>query len=76
MALRRIRKEIKDNDLLTGTNIVYEVNTADTHKWIVAINGPEDTPFEDGIFYFGVKLPNDYPFKPPRVRLLNNIIYH
>ena len=29
------------------------------------IEGPSNTPYEDGLFFFEVQLPNDYPTTPP-----------
>jgi ubiquitin-conjugating enzyme E2 Z len=34
------------------------------------INGPFDTPYEGGFFYFILRCPPNYPFQPPRVRLM------
>ncbi|KAG4078716.1 hypothetical protein HA402_015306 [Bradysia odoriphaga] len=34
------------------------------------IIGPEKTPYEGGFFYFYIKLPHDYPFSPPVVKLM------
>ncbi|CAD7931243.1 unnamed protein product [Amoebophrya sp. A25] len=31
------------------------------------IIGPKDTPYEDGFFFFDVKIPSQYPFVPPSV---------
>ena len=31
----------------------------------VMIQGPCRTPYEDGLFFFDVQLPNDYPNSPP-----------
>jgi ubiquitin-conjugating enzyme E2 O len=33
----------------------------------VLIAGPTKTPYEDLLFVFDVKLPNDYPVSPPQV---------
>ena len=33
----------------------------------VLIIGPEDTPYEDGVFVFDIKLPPNYPAIPPSV---------
>ena len=32
--------------------------------------GPTSTPYEDGLFFFEIQLPNDYPVTPPRVHYL------
>ncbi|KAJ6643705.1 Ubiquitin-conjugating enzyme E2 Z [Pseudolycoriella hygida] len=34
------------------------------------IIGPDKTPYEGGFFYFYIKLPHDYPFSPPTVKLM------
>jgi ubiquitin-protein ligase len=33
--------------------------------------GPSCTPYEDGLFFFEIQLPNDYPVTPPRVHFLS-----
>ncbi|XP_035694486.1 (E3-independent) E2 ubiquitin-conjugating enzyme-like [Branchiostoma floridae] len=39
----------------------------------VAIKGPHNTPYEDGLFLFDLKLPDAYPLIPP---LLHYLAYH
>ncbi len=29
--------------------------------------GPADTPYHDGLFFFDIKLPANYPASPPQV---------
>ena len=31
------------------------------------IFGPKDTPYENGILYFIIEFPTDYPFNPPKI---------
>ena len=39
------------------------------------LNGPKETPYEGGIFYFDIKFPENYPFKVFKLILLTEI-YH
>ncbi|EEU05095.1 Ubc13p [Saccharomyces cerevisiae JAY291] len=41
----------------------------------VTIEGPEQSPYEDGIFELELYLPDDYPMEAPKVRFLTKI-YH
>lgn len=36
-------------------------------EWHFTIRGPEDTPFENGIYHGRIVLPPEYPMKPPNV---------
>ena len=31
------------------------------------IKGPQDSPYADGLFFFDIQLPSEYPDLPPRV---------
>jgi len=33
--------------------------------------GPSNTPYEDGLFFFDMHLPNDYPNTPPHVHYVS-----
>jgi len=41
----------------------------------VAIEGPDETPYERGVFQLELFLPAEYPMTPPKVRFLTKI-YH
>jgi ubiquitin-conjugating enzyme E2 G2 len=44
------------------------VNEDDLFVWEAMIQGPEDTPYEGGIFPAELKFPKDYPLMPPTMR--------
>lgn len=68
-------KELSNNDIPDTINEIHvnENNMYGEHT--VVLNGPKDTPFAGGKFSISIKLPIDYPFKPPQMKFLTKI-YH
>jgi ubiquitin-conjugating enzyme E2 A len=44
-------------------------------EWSIKINGPPDSPFENGIFDILIRFDSDYPIKPPSVKFITSM-YH
>ena len=67
---KRLLKDIKDLDTnnMKSHGIHYCINNDDIHNLKVLMIGPEKTPYEYGFYLFDVKIPEDYPFKPPIVK--------
>ncbi len=69
-ALKRIinkdLKELKNMNLdKLGIHVIFdEGNMLKAHAMII---GPENTPFEDGVLYFEIEFPTNYPFSPPSI---------
>ena len=79
----RIKRVISDLNEITfgkgeplwndGIHVYY--NTDDITTIYACLIGPEDTPYEDGFFGFRIMIPQEYPFKPPKVKFKTKI-YH
>ena len=67
--LRRINRD------LHGSNITAGPSGSDIYHWKAIITGPSDTPYAGGLFYLDIHIPEDYPFKPPKVSFTSKI-YH
>lgn len=71
--LQMILTDLKSND---HTTALYSVSPSKDSflKWDLVLFGPEDSPYEGGIFNGCIKFPINYPNDPPQVILYN--FYH
>jgi len=77
-AVRRIvNKDLKEIHKmeLDKLGIHIEFNEDNMLKARAIIIGPEDTPYENGLLYFIIEFPNNYPFSPPKVGYLSSSRY-
>lgn len=47
----------------------------DLQSWTVLMQGPEESPYEGGVFKIQFKFPDNYPFKAPDVKFATTV-YH
>ncbi|KXJ92518.1 ubiquitin-conjugating enzyme/RWD-like protein [Microdochium bolleyi] len=64
--IRRITKEMSDIEADHASKLfVSPANGSDVTHLKASILGPPGTPYEGGTFMVDIKIPNDYPFRPP-----------
>ena len=67
---RRVAKEVADihADKLSNVTAEPQGNGEDLTHLKGSFRGPPGTPYEDGLYKIDVRIPSDYPFKPPIMR--------
>ena len=51
------------------------VDANDPFNWVATIEGPSESPYENGTFNLSIKFPETYPFKPAAFKFTTKI-YH
>uniref|UniRef100_A0AAV1T431 E2 ubiquitin-conjugating enzyme n=1 Tax=Peronospora matthiolae TaxID=2874970 RepID=A0AAV1T431_9STRA len=72
---RRLTKEL--TELTQNPPDWCKVSTAEDNlmHWQAVLTGPENSPYEGGVFNLDMQFPSEYPFKAPRVRFVTRV-YH
>lgn len=70
LAIKRVLSDIKDlnRDPLEKEGIYHYYDDSNVMEARIMIIGPEDTPYENGFYFFHFSFPNNYPFEPPKVK--------
>ena len=64
----RIKKEYQDLQKEKNSNVQVKLVSNDYRHWKGRIKGPIDTCYQGGIFDVDIIIPDDYPFKPPKMK--------
>jgi ubiquitin-conjugating enzyme E2 D/E len=48
---------------------------SDLFLWKALLEGPPDTPYADGKFNLEIIFPQDYPFKPPQIKMMTKCFH-
>ncbi|GAM28835.1 hypothetical protein SAMD00019534_120110 [Acytostelium subglobosum LB1] len=76
---KRILKEYNafKQEIDSSTNPVFHIFVSDSNisSWRILMKGPQGTAYEQGYFLVSAVFPDDYPFKPPKVRFETKV-YH
>lgn len=76
IAAQRIRREFKEvikSEEVAKCAIKVELVNDSFTELKGEIAGPPDTPYEGGNFILEIKVPETYPFNPPKVRFITKI---
>ncbi|TFG04471.1 MAG: ubiquitin-conjugating enzyme E2 [Promethearchaeota archaeon] len=66
-----LKKMLKQGELVQLQP--FDPKTKSLDHLAVTIKGPKGTPYQGGLFRLEIKFPNDYPSKPPYMRLHTGI---
>lgn len=81
---RRIQKDFQEllYSLRNNTNVYFMndlnnplENISFLNNFTIILKGPSNTPYDDGKFKLHIVVPNDYPFKPPSIKMLTPIFH-
>jgi ubiquitin-protein ligase len=72
--IKRLAKDVREimKNPLEEHGIYYFHNETDMLKGQALIIGPNDTPYENGYYFFELEFPPDYPHLPPTVTYCTN----
>ena len=66
---RRLTKELKDLNKNPIPNVFAgPIDDNNLLEWEAIIIGSKQTPYCDGEYHLNIKFPNQYPFKPPKIK--------
>uniref|UniRef100_A0A7E4V698 UBC core domain-containing protein n=1 Tax=Panagrellus redivivus TaxID=6233 RepID=A0A7E4V698_PANRE len=72
---RRIAQEIEELKVDPVAGVNAAPMNDDLLKWMVVIDGPEDTPYEGGTFFVDLQFPANYPFTSPSLHFRTRIFH-
>jgi len=76
IAVQRIKREFKEvvkSEEVARCHIKVELINESFTELRGEIAGPPDTPYEGGTYVLEIKIPETYPFNPPKVRFITKI---
>lgn len=76
MSIQRIKREFKEvlkSEEINQCSIKLEIVNDNFTELKGEIAGPPDTPYEGGIFKLEIKVPETYPFNPPKVKFITKL---
>ena len=69
-----INRRMKDLRELTKNGFLVQEDSI-KNTYIVKLDGPKDTLYEDGTWFLRIYIPDTYPFKSPSIGFANKIFH-
>ncbi|KAJ8107485.1 hypothetical protein OPT61_g8835 [Boeremia exigua] len=66
---------VNDNSMITVSSFPSVADQVAVQEFYVRFKGPEDTPFQGGLWKIHVELPDQYPYKSPSIGFVNRIFH-
>merc|ERR1711970_1088004 len=76
IAHQRIQREFREvvkSEEVAKSGVELTLVKEDLTELSGTIRGPPDTPYEGGTYQVEIKIPDTYPFNPPKVRFITKI---
>ena len=73
--LKRLLKEYEDIKQKPCENCNICPDTDNMYRWTATLFGPQNTPYEGGLFCLEINFSKDYPFRAPEIFFITPI-YH
>lgn len=73
--LKRLHQEMQKWKENPVPNVHLEPVDDSLRDWTASFLGPDDTPFEGGLFTLKIHTPDAYPFKPPKVSFITKVFH-
>lgn len=68
--MKRISKELQNLEKDPLPNCIVKINDDNLYDWRFIFKGEKDSPYHNGIYMGKIRLPDNYPLKPPKISVI------